>query len=61
MPFKRTLRTIEILSVFRYIKHTPNTILDFGFGDGQITYSLHKRGFDIIGLDVSEQSKKFIS
>jgi len=39
----------------------PKKILDFGYGDGQITNSLHSRGYNIIGLDNSrgnyEQAK----
>ena len=54
MPYDRTIRTLEILSVFRLINHKPKRILDFGYGDGQITNSLHKSGYDIIGLDNSK-------
>jgi len=61
MPFERTLRTVEILNVFKLLKHKPKKILDFGYGDGQITNSLHSRGYNIIGLDNSrgnyEQAK----
>lgn len=56
MPFKRTLRIVEILGVFKRIEHRPKKVLDFGYGDGQITYSLFKRGYDIIGLDVSRRN-----
>ncbi|MFX1390325.1 MAG: class I SAM-dependent methyltransferase [Promethearchaeota archaeon] len=54
MPFERTLRTVEILRVFKFLDHKPEKILDFGYGDGQITNSLHQRGFNIIGLDNSK-------
>ncbi|MFW9827190.1 MAG: methyltransferase domain-containing protein [Candidatus Thorarchaeota archaeon] len=54
MSFKRTLRTVEILRVFKLLEHKPKKILDFGYGDGQITNSLHKRGYNIIGLDNSK-------
>jgi SAM-dependent methyltransferase len=63
MPFERTLRTVEILRVFKFLGHKPEKILDFGYGDGQITNSLHQRGFNIIGLDNSrgnyEQAKNW--
>ncbi len=54
MPYDRTIRSLEILSVFKLIKHKPKRILDFGYGDGQITNSLYKRGYNIIGLDISK-------
>jgi SAM-dependent methyltransferase len=54
MAFERTLRTVEILRVFKYMEHKPESILDFGYGDGQITNSLHQRGYNIIGLDNSK-------
>ncbi len=54
MPFERTLRTVEILNVFKFLKHRAEKILDVGYGDGQITNSLHRKGYNIIGLDNSK-------
>jgi SAM-dependent methyltransferase len=54
MPFERTLRTVEILRVFKFLGHKPKKILDFGYGDGQITNSLREKGYNIIGLDNSK-------
>ena len=58
MHFERTKRTIEITTIFKLCKHDPKRILDLGYGDGQITNFLHQRGFNIIGLDVSEGNYK---
>ena len=54
MPFERTLRAVEILNIFKLLKHKPKKILDFGYGDGQITNYLHSKGYNIIGLDNSK-------
>jgi len=51
MLYSRTIRTFEILGTFKLMNHIPKRILDFGYGSGQITNFLHKKGFNIIGLD----------
>ena len=52
MLYNRTIRAFEILSVFKLMNHIPKRILDFGYGEGQITNYLHEKGYNIIGLDV---------
>ena len=54
MPIERKKRTIEIVKVFKLLNHNPKKILDLGCGSGEITESLRKKGFNIIGLDVTE-------
>ncbi len=56
MPIERTKRTVEIITIFNICNHKPKLILDLGYGDGQITDSLRKKGYDVIGLDVSKNN-----
>jgi len=55
------MRSLEILSVFKLINHKPKRILDFGYGEGGITNFLHKKGFDIIGLDRTKSNYEDIN
>ena len=48
------MRSLEILSVFKLMNHNPKRILDFGYGEGKITNFLHRKGLNIIGLDVTK-------
>ena len=52
----RSIRALEILAVFKLLKYKPGRILDFGYGDGQITNFLHKKGYNIIGLDKTKSN-----
>ena len=56
MPIERKKRSIEIVTVFNLINHNPKRILDIGCGSGEITNSLKEKGYNIIGLDVSESN-----
>jgi SAM-dependent methyltransferase len=58
MPIERKKRTIEIVKVFKLKKHDPKRILDLGCGSGEITDTLRKKGFNIVGLDISESDCK---
>ncbi|KKN57650.1 hypothetical protein LCGC14_0560220 [marine sediment metagenome] len=49
--YNRSIRALEILAVFKLLNRKPERILDFGYGDGQITNLLYKKGYNIIGLD----------
>lgn len=39
----------------RFLKNKPSLILDLACGTGQMTFELHKRGYDMIGADMSEE------
>ena len=41
--------------VKRYAKTTPVIVLDAACGTGKLTFLLEKKGFDMIGVDASEQ------
>ena len=56
MPIERKKRAVEIIKVFQLKKHNPKIILDLGFGSGEITNALQEKGYNVIGLDISESS-----
>lgn len=56
MDPERIKRTFEILTVFKLCNHIPKKVLDYGFGDGQITNFLHQKGYNIIGLDITKRN-----
>lgn len=39
----------------KYLKEKPSLVLDLACGTGRMTFELHKRGYDMIGADVSEE------
>ena len=59
MPIERKKRTIEIIKVFQLNKHEATRILDLGCGSGEITDTLRKHGFKVVGLDISESGCKY--
>ncbi len=54
MPIERKKRAIEIVKAFKLKNHQPKRILDLGCGSGEITNTLREKGYNIIGLDISE-------
>ena len=52
----RSIRALEILTVFKLLNHKPKRILDFGYGDGKITNFLHRKGYKIVGLDKTKSN-----
>jgi 2-polyprenyl-3-methyl-5-hydroxy-6-metoxy-1,4-benzoquinol methylase len=56
MPIERKKRAVEIITIFKLSKHDPKRILDLGYGSGEITNYLQKRGYNITGLDISESN-----
>lgn len=43
------------IKLFKKYNRTPNLILDLGCGTGNITIPMSKLGYDMIGLDISEE------
>ena len=39
----------------KFLKNKPSLILDLACGTGKMTFELHKRGYDMIGADMSEE------
>ena len=39
----------------RYLKEKPSLVLDLACGTGSMTFELHSRGYDMIGVDISEE------
>ena len=39
----------------KFLKNKPSLILDLACGTGRMTFELHKRGYDMIGADMSEE------
>ena len=39
----------------KYLKEKPALLLDLACGTGRMTFELHKRGYDMIGADASEE------
>ena len=39
----------------KFMNEKPSLILDLACGTGQMTFELHKRGYDMIGADASEE------
>lgn len=42
-------------SIFKKFKISPTLILDLGCGTGDITYLMAKSGYDMIGVDISQE------
>ena len=38
----------------RYLEKRPELVLDLACGTGRMTFELHRRGYDMIGADLSE-------
>ncbi len=53
---KRSIRVKDIDRVFQTVRHFPSKILDVGSGNGAIINHYRERGYDVIGLEVSESS-----
>jgi len=51
---KRRIRVREIDRAFHVAKHTPSSILDVGSGNGAIINAYSIRGFEAIGIEISE-------
>ncbi len=39
----------------KFLKNKPELVLDLACGTGSMTFELHKRGYDMIGADISEE------
>lgn len=48
-------RADYIISLLKHFGHSPGTVLDLACGTGTLTLALKKRGFDIFGVDASEE------
>lgn len=44
----------EKKAIDRYFIDTDATVLDVGCGTGRVSSILHERGFDVVGIDISE-------
>ncbi|MEO6906787.1 MAG: class I SAM-dependent methyltransferase [Abditibacteriaceae bacterium] len=44
-----------VLNICKRYKHAPKQILDCACGTGNVTYELAARGFDVMGVDYSEE------
>ena len=53
------MRSLEILSIFKLMNYNPKRILDFGYGEGEITNFLHKKGYNIVGLDKIKNNNNY--
>jgi SAM-dependent methyltransferase len=51
---KRRIRVREIDRVLRMANHSPSSILDVGSGNGAIINHYTERGYETVGLDISE-------
>lgn len=45
----------KYLSLLKLHSHTPNLVLDAACGTGAFTFELCKRGFDVVGVDCSQE------
>lgn len=45
----------HIEEIFKYNNVSPNNILELACGTGNITIEMAKRGYDIVGLDISDE------
>lgn len=52
VPYNDWVRYLE--KIFQRFNHKPNTILDLGCGTGTITQLFAQKGYDPIGIDLSE-------
>lgn len=52
VPYNDWIRYLE--KIFQRFDHKPNTILDLGCGTGTITQLFAQKGYDPIGIDLSE-------
>ncbi len=55
---KRRFRVKEIDRIFRMANHTPSSILDVGSGNGVITSYYSEKGYEAVGIEVSESAVK---
>ncbi len=44
-----------VLKLCKRYKHSPKQILDCACGTGNVTYELASRGFDVVGVDFSQE------
>ena len=47
--------TDNIINIYKKYNFSPRKILELGCGTGSITINLYKKGFSIIGTDISEE------
>lgn len=47
--------TAYILEIWRRLNYSPKLVLDLACGTGNMTTRLSKNGFDMIGIDISEE------
>jgi len=44
-----------VLKICKRYKHSPKQVLDCACGTGNVTYELASRGFDVVGVDFSQE------
>jgi ubiquinone/menaquinone biosynthesis C-methylase UbiE len=60
LSFEGTSIELNINTILNHIETTkPNKILDYGCGEGVLSVLMAEKGFDVVGIDISEPNIKF--